>query len=109
MTSQYFKATVLAASLAVAAGSALAAAPTDWSKVPGRTVTLFYPGVSPIEWINKGTEHSGARGLREGDSCAACHEKELADNVILTHPTLELFKENAKSYTGQYLGKVLRR
>ena len=91
MTSQYFKATVLAASLAVAAGSALAAAPTDWSKVPGRTVTLFYPGVSPIEWINKGTEHSGARGLREGDSCAACHEKELADmgNKMVTGQKLE--------------------
>lgn len=31
------------------------------------------------------------------------YEKELADNVILTHPTLELFKENAKSYTGRGL------
>lgn len=31
------------------------------------------------------------------------YEKELADNVLLTHPTLELFKENAKSYTGRGL------
>ncbi len=91
MTSQYLKATVLAASLAAIAGSAFAAAPADWSKVPGRTVTVFYPGVSPIEWINKGTEHSGARGLREGDSCAACHEKELADmgNKMVTGQKLE--------------------
>lgn len=40
MSSQYLKATVLAASLATFAGSALAAAPADWSKVPGRTVTV---------------------------------------------------------------------
>ena len=31
------------------------------------------------------------------------YEKQLADNVLLTHPTLELFKENAKSYTGRGL------
>jgi len=31
------------------------------------------------------------------------YERELADNVLLTHPTLELFKENAKSYTGRGL------
>jgi hypothetical protein len=31
------------------------------------------------------------------------YEKQLADNVILTHPTLELFKENAKSNTGRGL------
>ncbi|MBK6678279.1 MAG: hypothetical protein IPJ52_04370 [Rhodocyclaceae bacterium] len=91
MSSQYFKSTVLAASLAAIAGSAFAAAPADWSKVPGRTVTVFYPGTSPMEWINKGTEHSGARGLREGDSCSACHEKELADmgNKMVTGQKLE--------------------
>lgn len=31
------------------------------------------------------------------------YEKTLADNIILTHPTLELFKDNAKSYTGRGL------
>jgi hypothetical protein len=79
MTKPAVKATAIALSLAALSGAAFAAAPADWSKVPGRTVTVFYPGASPMEWINKGTEHSGARGLREGDSCAACHEKELAD------------------------------
>jgi hypothetical protein len=79
MTKPYLKATAIAISLAAASGAALAAAPADWSKVPGRTVTVFYPGVSPVEWITNGTEHSGAKGLREGDNCTACHEKELAD------------------------------
>jgi hypothetical protein len=78
MTKQ-FKIAILAVSLATFGGAALAAAPADWSKVPSRTVTVFYPGTSPVEWITNGTEHSGARGLREGDSCSACHEKELAD------------------------------
>ena len=39
----------------------MAAAPADWSSVAATDVTLFYPGVSPVEWITKGTEHGGAR------------------------------------------------
>ena len=60
------------------AGTGAFAAP-DWSKVPAKTVTLLYPGASPIEWITKGTEHGGARGLRKGESCTSCHEEETAD------------------------------
>ncbi|MDP3084125.1 MAG: ethylbenzene dehydrogenase-related protein [Rubrivivax sp.] len=55
------------------------AAPPDWSKVSGRTVTLFYPGVSPLEWVTKGTEHGGARAMRKGETCASCHDGEAAD------------------------------
>lgn len=62
---------------ACAAGSAVAA--PDWSKVPGKKITVFYPGVSPIEWITKGTEHGGAKGLKKGESCASCHDEETAD------------------------------
>jgi hypothetical protein len=36
------------------------------------------------------------------------YEKQLADNVILTHPTLELFKENSKSLTGRGLVVPIR-
>ena len=61
--------------LAVAAHGA---AP-DWGKVPAKTITLFYPGVSPIEWVTKGTEHGGARAMRKGESCASCHHDEAAD------------------------------
>jgi len=56
-----------------------ASAAPDWSKVPDRTVTVFYPGVSPIEWITTGTEHGGARGLKKGEACTGCHEEETAD------------------------------
>lgn len=67
----------LAVALSGMAGSA-AAAP-DWSKVAAKKITVFYPGVSPIEWITKGTEHGGAKGMKKGESCTACHEEEIAD------------------------------
>ncbi len=71
--------TASAVGLIVAFGAGGAMAAPDWSKAPGKKITVFYPGVSPIEWITKGTEHGGARGLKKGESCAACHEEEAAD------------------------------
>jgi hypothetical protein len=69
---------ILALAAAAASGSALAA-PPDWSKVPGKTITLLYPGASPVEWIMKGSEHGGARALKKGETCASCHHDEAAD------------------------------
>lgn len=69
---------LLAAALTLVLGSAHAA-PPDWSKVAGRKITLLYPGVSPLEWVTKGTEHGGARAMRKGESCASCHDAEAAD------------------------------
>jgi hypothetical protein len=64
--------------LGTGAGSALASGP-DWGKVPNKKITVFYPGASPIEWITKGTEHGGAKGLKKGEACTECHEEETAD------------------------------
>lgn len=69
---------MLAGAVALAFGPANAAAP-DWGKVAGRTVTVFYPGASPMEWITKGSEHGGARAMRKGETCASCHDAETAD------------------------------
>lgn len=71
--------------------SAAAAAGPDWSKVAGKEVTVFYPGVSPIEWITKGTEHGGARALKLGERCSDCHSDETADmgKTIVTGQKLE--------------------
>lgn len=69
---------VAAGGLLWAHGTAQAAAP-DWAKVPAKTITVFYPGASPIEWVTKGTEHGGARALKKGESCASCHHEETAD------------------------------
>lgn len=69
--------------LALAAAAAFAgpaiAAPPDWAKVPVVKITAFYPGVSPMEWITKGSDHGGARALRKGETCASCHHDEAAD------------------------------
>ncbi|THF65607.1 hypothetical protein E6C76_08510 [Pseudothauera nasutitermitis] len=71
------KRTMIAGALcALALGTAHAAPPADWSKVAAKDITLFHPGVSPMEWITKGTEHGGARALRKGDTCADCHSDE---------------------------------
>ncbi len=69
---------VLAAALILPMLAAHAAAP-DWGKVPGKTITVLYPGVSPLEWVTKGTEHGGARAMRKGETCASCHDAEAAD------------------------------
>jgi len=60
-----------------------AASPTqgfgvDWSAVPERLVTLFYPGQTSMEWTLVGSLHGGARPFRAGDRCSTCHDKETA-------------------------------
>lgn len=71
--------TAVASALLLSAQAAQAAPPADWSALPATDITLFYPGVSPLEWITKGTEHGGARALRKGETCADCHSEEAGD------------------------------
>jgi hypothetical protein len=58
-------------------GSAMAN--PDWSKAASKTIIAVYPGASPIEWIRKGVDHSGARGMKNGETCVGCHENEAVD------------------------------
>ncbi|GAB1575993.1 hypothetical protein BPNSA17_08260 [Bordetella petrii] len=67
----------LAAALSLSSGAALAAAPSDWNAIKATEIILFYPGVSPVEWITKGTEHGGARALKKGETCLDCHSEEV--------------------------------
>jgi hypothetical protein len=57
------------------AGPALAVDPRtiDWSKVPVKSLTLFYPGVSTSDWL-VGKAHAGAKAVAEGQACRSCHE-----------------------------------
>lgn len=64
--------------LTLSGTAGLAMAAPDWSKVPAKKLTVIYPGASPIEWLLNGVEHSGAKGLRKGEACTACHEEEVA-------------------------------
>lgn len=71
--------TISALGLLLAGGMGAAQAAPDWGKVPSKKITVFYPGVSPMEWVTKGVEHGGARALKKGETCAGCHDEEAAD------------------------------
>lgn len=77
MHKQLIATSALTLVMAFGAGGALAAAP-DWGKVPAKKINVFYPGASAVEWIMNGVEHSGAKGMRKGESCTGCHEEESA-------------------------------
>jgi hypothetical protein len=70
---------VYAIGLVFATGVGAAHAAPDWSKVPAKKLTIMLPGVASMEWILNGSDHSGARGLKKGESCTSCHEEEIAD------------------------------
>ena len=55
-----------------ALGSQAALAAPDWSKVPTKTIPVIHPAVSPLEWVQS-RDHSGASGLKKGETCAGCH------------------------------------
>ncbi|MDQ1363591.1 MAG: hypothetical protein QG652_1452 [Pseudomonadota bacterium] len=74
-----------AATAAAAPVSTPAAAPAktsggspNWNSIPARTITVFYPGQTSMEWV-MGRNHGGARAFKSGDRCFDCHDEEAAD------------------------------
>ena len=61
----------------LALGSQVALAAPDWSKVAKSNIHVFHPGAAPIEWVQGKGDHSGASGLKKGESCAGCHIEDL--------------------------------
>jgi hypothetical protein len=66
------------ACLALGASAALGAEP-DWSNVPAKTLTLFYPGQSSYDWVRSPEHRRANTKVIEGDSCVSCHEGEEAE------------------------------
>ena len=65
--------------------------PGDWSKVPAKTITLFYPAQASWEFLMS-PEHPGSEPLRAGGvTCASCHEGRQAElgASLVKHPKLE--------------------
>ena len=64
-----------AAAVCFGLGPALSAEPQsiDWSKIPTKSVTLFYPGESTYEWL-RSPGHAGAKQVSEGLACLTCHK-----------------------------------
>ncbi|HUO97165.1 MAG TPA: ethylbenzene dehydrogenase-related protein [Rhizomicrobium sp.] len=50
-----------------------AAAAPDWATVPAKTITLFAPGQTSLEWLMSPAEHKGADKFRAGTTCVSCH------------------------------------
>lgn len=77
------------AALAVAAlfaCNAFAADPAtiDWSRVPAKTLTLFYPGQSTYQWL-RGPGHAGAPVVLGNGACVTCHngqEAKLGNRIV---------------------------
>lgn len=78
------------AGLALGASAALGAEP-DWSNVPAKTLTLFYPGQSSYDWVRNPEHRRADTKVIEGDSCVSCHEGEEAEmgELIVGGETLE--------------------
>lgn len=73
---------------AMVAGGAFAA--PDWSKVPQRKMTLFYPGQASLEWVMNKPDHSAVPDIvNKKRFCAKCHESdanEIGDNIVAGKP-----------------------
>lgn len=51
----------------------------DWSKVPAKAFTLFYPGQSTYEWLLTPDHKKGDKQVPQGKACLSCHEGDEAD------------------------------
>ncbi|MBF0562035.1 MAG: cytochrome c-552 precursor [Alphaproteobacteria bacterium] len=62
------------------------AADIDWAAVPGKDVTLFYPGQTSWEYILTPTKHEGAPRFKGGKNCVECHtgEEDLLGKKLVT-------------------------
>jgi hypothetical protein len=75
---------------ALVAGPAFAGDPAavDWTKVPTKTIKLFWPGQSTYQWL-RSAEHKRANlQTKEGQACTACHlneEEEIGKKLIVEH------------------------
>ena len=58
--------------MAVSASFAANMDTIDWSRVPTRTLALFYPGQSTFQWL-RSPEHPGAQPVMSGAACTTCH------------------------------------
>jgi hypothetical protein len=56
----------------------------NWSRVPERHLTLFYPAQSTFQWL-RSAEHPGAQMVAGGGACLTCHtgsEERLGNKLV---------------------------
>lgn len=60
----------------------------NWSSVPTKTITLFYPAQSTYQWLI-GSAHPGGSMVAGGGACLACHkgqEEKLGNKLVKAGP-----------------------
>ncbi len=65
-------------------GAAADPSSINWSGVPARTVTLFYPAQSTYQWL-RSAEHPGGPVVAGGGACLTCHkgsEEKLGNKLV---------------------------
>jgi hypothetical protein len=56
----------------------------DWSRVPAKSLTLFYPAQSTFQWL-RSAEHPGAPLVQQDGACITCHkdaEERLGNKLV---------------------------
>ncbi len=70
--------------------AATAWAAPDWSKVPARRITVFYPGQASLEWLMNIADHSVVPAITiRKRYCAMCHEgetHEIGNDMVVGNP-----------------------
>lgn len=59
--------------------------PVDWSAIPDRVVSLFYPGESRYQWLRGPGHAAGRAAVSAGAACGACHtgqEAKLGERIV---------------------------
>ena len=88
---------------ALAAQPVLAADPAtiDWSKIPVKSVKLFYPGQSSYEWLLTAEHKKGNKAVPSGRACVTCHEDDEANmgNKLVKAGPLEAMPVAGKNGT----------
>ena len=81
---------LLLSAAALVAGPAFAGDPAavDWSKVPTKTIDLFWPGQSTYQWLRSPKHKRANLQTIEGQACVACHkgeEAEIGNKLVGSH------------------------
>lgn len=80
---------IVVAVLCAAFASPVFAAP-DWSKVPAKTIPVFYPGQSGLEWVLTKKDHSASNQILDKKrACTKCHDTdatEIGDKIAAGKP-----------------------
>ncbi len=61
----------------------------DWSKIPTKSITLFYPGQSTYNWLLSPDHKKGDKQVAQGKACVSCHEgdeKDIGNKVVKGGP-----------------------